>query len=259
VNFWDRDEKQETDGRQKAEATREAVLDASASGMFEIPEKLTPAEAAWYYNAIESRRDEVYALYFARLNRMDEWLEVYVVAKEKSPARELAFSKLSAIAIDLRGWAELREARFNDKRIVDLCKKRIEEIAGGSFEKWKELYDFAPFGSPSRDKAMREMLALARTIEEWRELYDRSAIGSPSQNEAVENMLLLRQFDEIRRSDAEVEEKEFVDLAATRSPKEWRAEYEKYDIYDKRSETATINIYLSADLRTAVKDKAKAA
>jgi hypothetical protein len=258
VSDW-YDAQKESSSADNSTETDEIAPEGAASGIYEIPEKLELSEAAWYYNILEARRDEVYAIYFARLRRMDEWLEVYVAAKDDSPAKAMAFNKLSALATDAKALVELREARFDDRRIVDLCERRIAEIAGDDFGKWKEIYDLAPFGSPLQFNAMRRMRPLAKTIDDWREIYDRSEIGSIAQNDAVENMLLLSRFDDIKREDAVADEQEFVRRAAERTPKDWRAEYEKYDLYDKRSELAAINIYLCADALAQKETEQKAA
>ncbi|MDR2638577.1 MAG: hypothetical protein LBC09_01920, partial [Helicobacteraceae bacterium] len=225
------DDRSKSSRASKNRKTDEISPEEAASGIYEIPEKLDLAEAAWYYNVLENRRDEVYAMYFARLKRMDEWLEAYAAAKDDSPAKEMAFEKLSALATDAKALVELREARFDDKRIVELCERRIAEISGDDFGKWKEIYDLAPFGSPLQINAMRRMRPLAKTLGEWRDIYDRAEIGSPAQTDATQNMLLLSRFDEIAREDAIASEKEFVERANERTPREWREEYEKYDLY----------------------------
>jgi hypothetical protein len=257
VSVW-YDEEESTSLTNGKEA-REAVLNETAKSVYEIPTKLDAGEAAWYYDLLENRRDEVYAMYFARLNRMDEWLEVYAAAKEGSPAKELAFFKLAALDLDAQNLIELREARFDDARIVELCERRIEKVAADNFDKWKEVYDLSPYGSRQRLSAMRRMRSLANAFGEWRDIYDRCEIGSPTQTAAAQNMLLLNPVDYIKRVNADDAEKEFIKRATERGAQEWRKEYDKYDLYDKRSELAAINIYLSADRsdETAGADKSQ--
>jgi hypothetical protein len=222
-------------------------LEETANGIYEIPEKLEIGEAAWYYNALENRRDEVYAMYFARLKRMDEWLDVYSAAKEGTKAKELAFAKLAALEADAKTLIEIREARYDDQRIAELCDRRLAKIGGEEFAKWKEIYDLAPYGTQPRINALRRMRTLAASAKEWKEIYDRAEIGTNAQVEATQNMLLLSRFDEIKREDEGAIERKLVKNAIERTPLEWREEYERYDLYDKRSENAAINIYLSAD------------
>ncbi|MDR1912825.1 MAG: hypothetical protein LBQ52_10845 [Helicobacteraceae bacterium] len=247
MDFWDDDESEQN------QAPKE---DKRGAWLYDIPEKLEPIEATRYYNSYQDRRDEIYSVYFSRLNRMEEWLEIYCVAQEKTPAKELAFAKLSALDLDLYGWAALYEARFDDKRIVDLCESRIASIAAGNFSKWKESYDLAPYGSNLQKETMRQMRALAKSYEELQDIYDRGEIGSPEQIAAVQDMALLDRPDGVERTDAIADEKEMIKRAVQRTVKEWRAEYEKYDLYDPRNEMAAINIFLSANSRNGDKKTA---
>jgi hypothetical protein len=230
-------------------------LQSKEAGIFEIPENLDVARAAWYYDALENRRDEIYAMYFERLKRMDEWLEVYSAAKDGASAKEMAFAKLSSLESDAKGLIEIREARFDDARIVNLCDRRIAQICADSFERWREIYDLSPYGSQPRANAMRRMRPLAVSVKEWKAIYDRAEIGSRDQTEATQNILLLSRFDEIKREDAAASEQKSIEGAIERTPREWLEEYEKYDIFDKRSELAAINIYIAAD-RLAAREKA---
>ncbi len=228
---------------------RERFMDSSgASDLYEIPEKLEPREAIWYYNVMDDRREEVYQMHFARLSRLEDWLEVYTNAKEETPARELAFSKLAGLTLDYRGYIELYEARYNDERIVDLATARLDALCGRTFERWLEVYDYAPYGSKIQQMAGRKLKVLAEDIHHWQALYDRSDIGSPQQVNALQQILLLSRFDQIQRTNRDEEEFKMLAHAASKGPKEWRQEYEKNDLYSPASEMAVLNIYISADI-----------
>jgi hypothetical protein len=236
---------------EKDQRDRERFMEGSSVGdLYEIPDKLEPREAIWYYNVMDDRRDEVYHMHFSRLKRLEDWLEVYTNSKEETPARELAFTKLAGLQMDYDGWIELYESRFNDERIVTLVKKRLEQICGDLFDKWLGVYDYAPYASQIQQLAGRKLKSLAKNIEHWQALYDRSEIGSPLQINALQQILLLSRFEQIKRTDREEEEFKMLAHAASKGPKEWFEEYEKSDFYSSASEIAVLNIYLSADMKS---------
>lgn len=224
-----------------------ALIEGAQQGIYDIPEKLSPVEAIWYYNLLDSRRQEVYQLHFARLTRMEEWLEIYSAADKNSPAQQLAFDKLGALDLPIGGWIELHEARFKDAKIISLCHQRIEVLAAEDFDKWREVFDLAPFGSHMQQLGMRKMRQLAATIDDHQAIYDRCDIGSTTQITALQNILLLSRFEHIKRVDKAVVENAAVAQAAAKGPSQWRREYDQHDFYDPLSSMSVINIYLSAD------------
>lgn len=258
ANIWDNDEKESEESEksgwekqlEKERSERELLEGSGTLSIYDIPDRLEPTEAIWYYNVLDDRRDEVYTLHFAKLKRMEDWLEIYVAAKDGTPAHELAYAKLTALELPISGWVELHEARFHDERIVGLCNRRIDTLAGNDFHLWLEAYDKAPFGSQIQHTAMRRMKNLAKELEEWQVIYDRSEIGSNNQIMALQNILLKTRFAAMRRKNKSDEEERFLKQAASRKPEEWRAEYEANDFYSNNSEQAVISLYLSADLRS---------
>ncbi|MDR3347867.1 MAG: hypothetical protein LBN32_04560 [Helicobacteraceae bacterium] len=238
---------------------KEEVLkgNISETSVYEIPERMDVADAIWYYNLLADRREEIYRQHFARLQRMEEWLEIYALSEQDSAAHDLAFMKLSALQMDVSGWIALHEARFHDENIIKLCHSRIEVVAGQSFERWAEVFDLAQFGSALQQLAMRRMKPLANKLEDWQAIYDRSALGSANQINALQNVLLLSRFDTMRRR-REEDENDDLERAASKGPLQWRQEYESRDLYDKAGQIALINVYISADMREAAKEQRNA-
>lgn len=263
MSIWKDEEAEKEEKRgwekqlEREQKERDLLEGSGGRSVYDIPEKLEPTEAIWYYNVMDDRRDEVYNMHFAKLTRLEDWLEVYVAAKDGTPSHELAFAKLSALQMPIAGWVELHEARFHDERVVGLCNRRIESLAGDRFDQWLEAYDRAPFGSQVQLTAMRRMRNLAKELPEWQAIYDRSEIGSNNQVLALQNILLRTRFEAIRRRDKSSEEFKFLERSASRGPKEWRSEYESRDFYDPESEQAVLSMYLSADLRTGSEATAK--
>ena len=266
ANIWKEEEEEEEASSssswekqlERERNERELLEGTSAASVYDIPERLEPTEAIWYYNVMDDRRDEVYAMHFSRLKRMEDWLEVYIAAKDGTPSHELAYSKLEALQMPISGWVELHEARFHDERIVGLCNRRIEALAGHRFDLWLQAYDTAPFGSQVQITAMRRLKNLAKEIEQWQAIYDRSEIGSNNQMMALQNILIKSRFERIKRHSKADEEFQFLKRAASKGVKEWRKEYEANDFYSNASEQAVISLYLSADLEAAT-EKEKAA
>lgn len=262
MGFFDEEEDEDTGGKsafeqqiEKEQRDRERFMDGSNVGsLYEIPEKLEPREAIWYYNVMDDRRNEVYQMHFARLTKLEDWLEVYTNAKDETPARELAFSKLANLDLDIKGWIELFEARFSDERVVKLCTRRLDELCKNSFVAWLEAYDTAPYASQIQQLAGRKLRLYATELDHWQALYDRSEIGSTHQISALQNILLLSRFEAIKRADRGKEEFKMLEHAASKGPKEWREEYEKVDMYSSACETAVLNIYISADLSRGKKE-----
>ncbi|GHV01598.1 hypothetical protein AGMMS49521_2140 [Campylobacterota bacterium] len=236
---------------------RSAPTKEDGVGIYDIPDKLEPVEAIWYYNVLVERRDEIYNLYFVRLKRVEEWLEIYVSAEDGSAAKEMAFAKISSLHVQLKDWVELHEARYRDERMVKLCLERIETIVADDFDGWRQVFDLSPYGSQLQLIAMRRMRPLASTIEHYQAVYDRSEMGSSAQIQALQNMLLLGRFEQMGRKSLEVEEQEAMALAVSRGPKEWMQEYEKHDLYDPYGETALCNAYIAADAIAVREDKLK--
>ncbi|MDR0746499.1 MAG: hypothetical protein LBE89_01260 [Helicobacteraceae bacterium] len=227
----------------------EQIIDENSAAFYSIPEKIDPVEAIWYFNLMESRRTEIYAAHFAPLKSMEEWLEIYIAAPRGSAAWNMALSMLTAMTLPLSGWIELHEARHGDDRIDSLCIARIERIADGDFQKWKEAFTLASYESVIRQLGMTNMLRFAKTIEEWREVYDNSELCSQEQEQALEQILLAGRFERpIRRMEQGENENDMLKRAKAKGPKEWREEYEKRDHYDASGEAAVCNIYISADL-----------
>ncbi|MDR3162821.1 MAG: hypothetical protein LBT81_03050 [Helicobacteraceae bacterium] len=227
----------------------EQIIDEDLAALYNIPEKIDPVEAIWYFNLIENRRSEIYASHFAPLKSMEEWLEIYIAAPKGSAAWDMALSMLTAMTLPLNGWIELHEARRGDDCIGNLCISRIERIANGDFEKWREAFTLAPHGSAVRQLGMANMLRFANTIEDWWEIYDNSELCSQEQEQALEQILLAGRFEHlIRRMEQNENDKSLLERARMKGPKEWRDEYEKRDRYDASGEAAVCNIYISADL-----------
>lgn len=232
--------------REKRE--RELFMDSSA-GVYEIPDKLEPREAIWYYNVMEDRRNEVYELHLSRLSRLEDWLEIYTNSKEETPARELAYRKISKLDMNIRGWIGLYEARAHDERMVELSIKRLETACQGQFEGWLEVYDYAPYSSYLQQVATRRLRLYAKDPEHWQALYDRSDIGSAQQTNALQEIMILGRLPMVKRPNKQEAEAQSLNHAASRGPKEWMVQYGENDIHAPASDDAVLNIYLSADLK----------
>lgn len=216
---------------------------------YEIPEKLEPLEALWYYNTLVDRQEEIYHNFLSRLKTMEEWLEVYIESKENMPSRDLAFRKLSELEMTLDELIELNEARYHDEKITTLTNRRISEYAVNSYDRWLEVHDQSPFGSKLKIQAIKNMRTFAKSLDDWQRLYERSDIGSKNQILALQNILLLSRFEMIRRKSKKEEELELMNEISLKGPKEWRKIYEKRDFYSRESANAVVSIYLSADMK----------
>lgn len=213
----------------------------------EIPDRLDPLDALWYYNTMPDRQEEIYHNFLSKLKTMREWLEIYVESTENMASKDLAFAKLSELDLTLEEIIELHETRYHDERIVALIVKRIDEYAGSDYKRWLLVYDSAPFESKIRVQAMKRLRWLAKTLNEWQELYDRNDIGSANQILALQNILLLSRFE--RKESKRKSDENLMQEAALKGSDEWRELYETKDFYSKESDNAVVNIYLSAQFK----------
>lgn len=244
----EREEKSAWEKQLEVEKKERELLDGKPHRFQEIPERLGPVEALWYYNTMPERQDEIYHNFLSHLRTMEEWLEIYIESKDNMPSKELAFDKLSELDLTLDEIMELHQARYHDDRVSVLTSKRAGEYAGDSFEKWIEVHDRSPYGSKIRILATKNLRNLAKDLHQWQQLYDRSEMGSKNQTVALQNILLKSKFE--RSENSQKAEDEQVTDALLKGPEGWLEAYEKRDFHSKESAQAVVNIYISADLKS---------
>jgi len=206
----------------------------------ESPEKLTTENALNIYNHYPARRSQIYAIFFSKIKKMEDWLEIYQVSKDNDESKVLAKKKLRQSSSSSKNWIEIYQTHKSDF-IKNLSVVKIKENSK-NLDDWIEVYKSCSYGFELKNIALFKMRENSKTFEDWLKVYKITPFGSNTKSMALEKILMKAKPKE----ESSQQTPKFTINQKTH--KEWLEEYENTkDIYSPNKDRALVNSFLSLE------------
>jgi hypothetical protein len=244
--------------RTEIEKVEQMVREAERNGrevefteLFEIPEGLEVIHAAWYYNKLKAKREEVYMRYFNYFKSYHEWYSLYKISMPDEATRKLSFQRIKETVEKVSDLQNLYEVDAADSSMRDMVLEQIQIFAKPHFPVWLSIYDLAPYSSRLKALAMKKCIRYARKFDDWEAIYERSIMGSKHQMFAVVKMW---EFEKSMKADSE----KIKELSIAKQNKYTIAKRMSEESFDSLNhDNLVMNLYLEIDKEKSEEEQVK--